>query len=70
MYPEGWPKCPGCGEPALDGHITCGSATCNESQYRAGQQPPKQCAQCGGPIWAPCLKPREEELCDRCARLS
>lgn len=33
-YPPGWPRCPGCGRPALDGHITCGNAVCNESERR------------------------------------
>lgn len=29
-YPPGWPACPGCGEPALDGHVTCGRVECAE----------------------------------------
>lgn len=29
-YPDDWPRCPGCGAPALDGHITCGKLGCNE----------------------------------------
>jgi len=29
MYPPGWPRCIGCGEPALDGHATCGRARCS-----------------------------------------
>jgi hypothetical protein len=33
-YPIGWPKCPSCGAPALDGHITCGQAMCNEGAHR------------------------------------
>jgi hypothetical protein len=33
-YPANWPQCPKCGEPALDGHITCGSVECNESEKR------------------------------------
>lgn len=33
-YPETWPKCPSCGEPAMDGHITCGKFECNESGAR------------------------------------
>lgn len=28
-YPPGWPKCPACGEPALDGRATCGRVTCS-----------------------------------------
>ena len=35
-YPDDWPRCPGCGEPALDGHITCGDVRCGEGQRRAG----------------------------------
>jgi hypothetical protein len=34
MYPKDWPKCPGCGEPALDGHITCGKLKCDERAAR------------------------------------
>ena len=33
-YPYNWPECPSCGAPALDGHITCGQAQCNEGSYR------------------------------------
>jgi hypothetical protein len=33
-YPTDWPKCPACGLPALDGHITCGSAECREGDWR------------------------------------
>lgn len=28
-YPPDWPKCPACGEPALDGKATCGRVTCS-----------------------------------------
>lgn len=35
-YPPGWRRCPACGLPALDGHITCGSYGCNESGRRNG----------------------------------
>jgi hypothetical protein len=34
LYPAGWPTCPGCGCPALDGHITCGDVTCDEGGRR------------------------------------
>jgi len=34
MYPENWPECPSCGEFALDGQVTCGSACCKEQLYR------------------------------------
>lgn len=33
-YPDDWPMCPVCGELALDGHITCGKAQCNEGEQR------------------------------------
>lgn len=33
-YPDDWPACVFCGEPAMDGHLTCGRATCNESEAR------------------------------------
>jgi hypothetical protein len=33
-YPAGWAMCPGCGKPALDGHITCGDVLCNEGGRR------------------------------------
>jgi hypothetical protein len=33
------PKCAsGCGRPALDGHMTCGLAGCNEGARRIGNQ--------------------------------
>jgi hypothetical protein len=34
IYPSDWPRCPGCGDFALDGHITCGSVLCNERDAR------------------------------------
>lgn len=34
MYPPDWPRCPVCDEPALDGHITCGSVGCDEGGQR------------------------------------
>lgn len=34
-YPPGWPACPGCGRPVLDGHLTCGAAFCGEARERA-----------------------------------
>lgn len=33
-YPAHWPKCPSCGGPAMDGHITCGRAACDETGER------------------------------------
>lgn len=33
-YPHDWPACPGCGGPALDGHITCGNVECDEGSRR------------------------------------
>ncbi len=33
-YPEGWPRCPACGQAALDGHITCGDVRCGEGARR------------------------------------
>lgn len=33
-YPLDWPKCPNCGLPALDGHVTCGNVECNEGGQR------------------------------------
>lgn len=40
-YPKGWPACL-CGAPALDGHLTCGRADCNEALERAAHtmEPP------------------------------
>jgi hypothetical protein len=35
-YPPGWPRCPACGAPVLDGHITCGSVACDEGGHRHG----------------------------------
>lgn len=34
VYPPGWPKCPACEEPALDGHVTCGKIGCDEAGRR------------------------------------
>ena len=34
MFPKNWPKCPVCGDEALDGHITCGKFQCNEGEQR------------------------------------
>lgn len=34
FYPPGWPSCPNCGRPALDGHLTCGHAECSEREAR------------------------------------
>lgn len=33
-YPADWPRCPSCGDFALDGHITCGRLECQEASYR------------------------------------
>lgn len=33
-YPSDWPKCY-CGEPVLDGHLTCGRVECDEGAARA-----------------------------------
>lgn len=38
LYPPNWPRCPGCGEPALDGHITCGRLECLEGAIRRARQ--------------------------------
>lgn len=37
LYPPDWPKCH-CGEPALDGHLTCGRLECDEAQARRDGQ--------------------------------
>lgn len=41
-YPGDWPACPACGKPALDGHVSCGEAGCDELKLRRerGVQPP------------------------------
>lgn len=33
-YPRDWPRCPACGDHALDGHITCGRVECDEGGRR------------------------------------
>ena len=35
-YPDDWPKCfyPDCDKPAQAGHLTCGWASCPESEAR------------------------------------
>lgn len=30
-YPKGWPECPVCGKPAMDGRATCGELSCTET---------------------------------------
>jgi hypothetical protein len=37
-YPDNWPRCPACGDYALDGHITCGRVGCDEAGQRALQR--------------------------------
>jgi hypothetical protein len=32
MYPPDWPRCPACGDFALDGKATCGRVECIEAQ--------------------------------------
>lgn len=32
------PRCPQCGDVALDGHLTCGRAACEEGRQRAQRQ--------------------------------
>lgn len=34
LYPPEWPRCPGCGHPAMDGHLTCGDVRCKEAARR------------------------------------
>lgn len=34
IYPPGWPRCPSCGDHALDGHATCGRVECGEAAHR------------------------------------
>ena len=38
MYSPDWPRCPVCGEYALDGHVTCGRVACNEAEQRVRWQ--------------------------------
>lgn len=33
LYPPDWPKCH-CGDPVLDGHLTCGQLQCDERGQR------------------------------------
>ena len=33
-FPDNWPRCPVCGNHALDGHITCGAVECDEGAQR------------------------------------
>lgn len=48
MYPSDWPKCPSCGEPALDGHLTCGRIECDESGERERARDGRiGCSSCG-----------------------
>jgi len=36
-YPADWPRCH-CGRPALDGHVTCGAAACDEGGTREARR--------------------------------
>lgn len=33
-YPPNWPTCFFCDDPVLDGHLTCGRASCSEADAR------------------------------------
>src|SRR5262245_27680831 len=44
-YPADWPRCPKCGEPALDGHITCGKFECDEHGTRRARDAARMAAQ-------------------------
>lgn len=33
-YSSDWPRCMFCERPSLDGHLTCGNATCSEGAAR------------------------------------
>ena len=35
MYPPDWPRCPNCGDYALDGKLTCGRWQCQEAMREA-----------------------------------
>ena len=37
MYPSNWLRCH-CGDFALDGHLTCGRAVCDEQRARDKDQ--------------------------------
>jgi hypothetical protein len=52
-YPPDWPRCPVCGEHALDGHITCGRVECDETRERHRRADAKATAMPGdvGPPW-------------------
>jgi hypothetical protein len=41
-YPPDWPTCPSCGEPVLDGHITCGRLACDEAGRRRERERDKE----------------------------
>jgi len=34
IYPANWPRCPQCGDYAMDGHITCNRLECDEQFWR------------------------------------
>ena len=33
-YPQNWPLCPECGQPTMDGKVTCGRSACGGLQSR------------------------------------
>jgi uncharacterized membrane protein YvbJ len=41
MHAMDWPRCPNCGDYALDGRTSCGRAWCDESVARQHKQSEK-----------------------------
>jgi hypothetical protein len=48
-YPPGWPACPSCGRPALDGKATCGDVACSPVYCDQGRFNPRCCDVTGEP---------------------
>lgn len=66
MYPESWPKCPGFGDFALDGHLTCGKLQCGEAVARRNQAVERTyCFYCRERTFEP-RRLEEKLLCPEC----
>jgi hypothetical protein len=61
MYPTNWPRC-ACGEPVMDGHLTCGRVTCSESAARDGDRLRECVAKIAGAIDRGECQPQAWEL--------
>jgi len=53
-----WPRCPNCGDYALDGQATCGRPRCDEARRRGQSEKVTERIDVSGrrkPFWRECL---------------